>query len=46
MSYELCGPKQFQVEASVCGEWDDRSCGNGRARQSSDAELARNVGRR
>ncbi len=46
MSYEACGTKEFRDEPVACGEWDDRTCGNGSSTQSSAAELARRVGRR
>lgn len=46
MSYESCGPKEFRDEPAPCGEWDDRTCGSGRATQSSASELVRRVGRR
>jgi hypothetical protein len=46
MSYESCGAKHFRSEAAPCGEWDDRTCGSGRATQSSADELVRRVGRR
>lgn len=46
MSYESCGPKEFQPTASACGEWEDRECGEGRASQSSWALLAAAVGER
>lgn len=46
MSYEVCGAKEFREDPAPCGEWDDRTCGNGASTQSSGAELARRVGRR
>lgn len=45
MSYESCGEKHFRDEPAPCGEWEDRSCGSGRATQSSADELARRLGR-
>jgi matrixin len=46
MSYESCGAKHFRSEPAPCGEWEDRSCGSGRAMQASANELARRIGRR
>lgn len=46
MSYEICGPKEFQSEPAVCGEWEDRSCEDGRGQQSSWQRLVAAVGER
>jgi hypothetical protein len=46
MSYETCGPKEFQPTAAACGEWEDRECGEGRTTQSSWQLLAAAVGER
>lgn len=46
MSYETCGPKEFQPTAAVCGEWEDRECEGGHAQQSSWQRLVAAVGER
>ncbi|MCB9714584.1 MAG: matrixin family metalloprotease [Myxococcales bacterium] len=44
MSYESCGPKEFRHEPALCGEWEDRPCGDGELTQSSTDRLALAVG--
>lgn len=39
-----CGPKTFQDEDAVCGEWSPRRCGCGRARQNSYQILLSRLG--
>ncbi|MCX4247073.1 matrixin family metalloprotease [Paraliomyxa miuraensis] len=46
MSYETCGPKEFRVVSSGCGEWEDRDCEDGNAEQSSWQRLVAAVGER
>lgn len=46
MSYETCGPKEFQPAAAECGEWEDRQCEGGHTQQSSWQQLAAAVGER
>jgi hypothetical protein len=46
MSYEWCGSKAFVDEVAPCGEWEDRVCGNGRARQNAYADLMLRIGAR
>jgi hypothetical protein len=46
MSYESCGPKEFQRTASVCGEWEDRECDDDHVQQSSLEQLIAAVGER
>lgn len=44
MSYESCGPKEFQSEPARCGEWEDRDCESGQPNQSAQELLAAAVG--
>ncbi|MEM7157876.1 MAG: zinc-dependent metalloprotease family protein [Myxococcota bacterium] len=46
MSYEHCGEKSFVDRNMPCGEWDTRTCSNGRSRQNSHGVLAKNLGLR
>ncbi len=46
MSYEACGPKEFQLAPAPCGEWEDRTCDGDHPRQSSLARLIAAVGER
>lgn len=46
MSYESCGPKEFQASAAACGEWEDRECGGEHVQQSSRQRLVAAVGER
>jgi len=46
MSYEICGAKSFIDEASLCGEWEPRKCGNDRRRQNAHADLLLRLGTR
>ena len=44
MSYGHCGAKRFRDQEARCGEFGDRSCGSGSARQNSHERLASLVG--
>lgn len=46
MSYESCGPKEFQLAPAACGEWEDRTCDGDHPQQSSRARLVAAVGER